>query len=274
MGVLAIDGRVLGGISYSGSVVAATFSKGHRHAAYQVGVLAGGVGHAFYRGAHWTLGDELIVFESGEPHAGRLVSPSGWLRRTFLTIEPHALERVASEVAGRAVSLPHFPEPSAPGLGPHFVRLFADLHQGTTLLAAEEKTVDALALLIGRCADVKLTLPRAGAEPRAVLEARAYLEAHLAESVSLARLGEVTQMNWDYLRRVFRRHVGVSPHRYQVLLRLEQAKRLVWQGVPLGHAALAVGFADQAHLTRAFRSYFGVSPGRLKTKVQNVQENL
>ena len=266
-------GEISAGLSFSDKFVAATFSKGHQHEAYQVGVLEGGVGHTFYRGVHQSLADTLIVFESGEPHAGRLVSPTGWLRRTFLDIEPGALRRIASEVADRDMPAPHFPELSTFNLLSPFRTLFADLKQGLTPLETEERTVDALTLLTRQHADAMLSPRPIGAEPRARLEARNYLEAHLTDNVSLAQLGEVTQMNWDYLRRVFRDHTGVSPHRYQILLRLERAKRLLLQGVPLAQAALAVGFADQAHLTRAFKRHLGVTPGRL-VAVQNVQDNL
>ncbi|WP_275042848.1 helix-turn-helix domain-containing protein [Achromobacter xylosoxidans] len=35
-------------------------------------------------------------------------------------------------------------------------------------------------------------------------------------------------------------------------------------GLPLAEAALAVGFADQAHLTRVFKLVYGSPPGVLR----------
>jgi transcriptional regulator GlxA family with amidase domain len=61
---------------------------------------------------------------------------------------------------------------------------------------------------------------------------------------------------------VFREHVGVPPHRYQIGLRIDRAKTLLAGGTSIASAAAAVGFADQAHLSRHFRRHVGLPPGR------------
>jgi AraC-like DNA-binding protein len=43
-------------------------------------------------------------------------------------------------------------------------------------------------------------------------------------------------------------------------LRLRSARRLLAAGVPAATAAAEAGFADQPHLTRWFRRYYGVTP--------------
>ena len=162
--------------------------------------------------------------------------------------------------------LPYFPKLSAPDLTYTFTSLFTALQRGVSALEVQAKTVDALSLLLERHADVPIRPRPIGQEPRAVQEVKAYLEANLHENVSLEMLGTVTQMNWDYLRKAFRAQVGVPPHRYQTLLRLERAKALILAGVPIAQAALEVGFADQAHLTRAFRRYLEFTPSILTAR--------
>ena len=265
--------QITRGLTLSSYILPSRYGAGHAHAAYQIGVLEGGRGHAFYRGAYQTVTDELIVFDSAEPHAGRMIGYTGWFRRTFLDVEPPALRRIGGAVADKPIE-PYLSKLSMPDLSQPFTDLFADVRRGVSALEAQARTVDALSLLLERHADVPLRPRPVGQEPRAVREVRAYLEAKLAENVSLETLGEVTQMNWDYLRKAFRAHVGVPPHRYQTLLRLERAKRLIAEGVPIAQAALAVGFADQAHLTRAYRRHLEVTPSLLngKPEVQNVQD--
>ena len=53
---------------------------------------------------------------------------------------------------------------------------------------------------------------------------------------------------------------GLAPSAYQRQLRLRAARRLLGLGVPAAEAAILVGFADQAHLTRRFRRVYGVTP--------------
>src|SRR5207244_5277096 len=61
--------------------------------------------------------------------------------------------------------------------------------------------------------------------------------------------------------RAFRQAYGLSPSDYQRQLRVQTARRLLSAGVPPAQVAADAGFADQAHLTRWFRRYYGVTPG-------------
>ena len=62
--------------------------------------------------------------------------------------------------------------------------------------------------------------------------------------------------------RAFTQAYGLAPSDYQRQLRVRTARRLLiaW-AFPPARAAAEAGFADQAHLTRWFRRYYGVTPG-------------
>ncbi|VFQ44828.1 helix-turn-helix domain-containing protein [Desulfoluna butyratoxydans] len=64
-----------------------------------------------------------------------------------------------------------------------------------------------------------------------------------------------------HLIRLFRKTLGMTPHAYLTQLRLENARRMLEQGESIANSALASGFSDQSHLTRAFRSRYGLPPG-------------
>jgi AraC family transcriptional regulator len=68
-----------------------------------------------------------------------------------------------------------------------------------------------------------------------------------------------------HLARAFREHYGASPGEWLRERRLEQAReRLLADSAPLSEIALAAGFSDQSHFTRAFRARFGIPPGRFR----------
>jgi AraC-like DNA-binding protein len=61
--------------------------------------------------------------------------------------------------------------------------------------------------------------------------------------------------------RAFTAVYGLAPSDYQRQLRLRTARALLTGGASGAEAAACAGFADQAHLTRWFRRYYGVTPG-------------
>lgn len=63
-----------------------------------------------------------------------------------------------------------------------------------------------------------------------------------------------------HLCRSFQRAVGLPPYRFRAQLRIARARQLLAGGVDCTTAALAVGFCDQSHFTRAFKAIFGATP--------------
>jgi AraC-like DNA-binding protein len=80
--------------------------------------------------------------------------------------------------------------------------------------------------------------------------------------VTLRDLARQTGLSPSHLCRVFRQGTGMTPHAYQLQIRVRRAKTLLLAGCPIAQAATEAGFWDQAHLTRHFKRTIGVSPGR------------
>jgi AraC-like DNA-binding protein len=93
-----------------------------------------------------------------------------------------------------------------------------------------------------------------------VLRLRALLQADPVTPSSLEELADAAALSKYYLIRAFQRAYGLTPHGYQMQLRLARARRLIESGRPISFAAYDAGFADQSHLTRRFREYFGLTP--------------
>jgi AraC-like DNA-binding protein len=60
--------------------------------------------------------------------------------------------------------------------------------------------------------------------------------------------------------RSFSRQFGLTPHAYLIGRRVEAARRLLLEGVAPADVATAVGFYDQAHLTRHFKRHTATTP--------------
>ncbi|MFA7413089.1 MAG: AraC family transcriptional regulator [Rhizobium sp.] len=82
-----------------------------------------------------------------------------------------------------------------------------------------------------------------------------------ARPVTLGELAQEAGLNKFQLLRAFVRQTGFTPHAYQIQRRIDVARRLIGDSMPLAEAAAASGFADQSHMTRAFVQRYGVTPG-------------
>jgi AraC-like DNA-binding protein len=80
----------------------------------------------------------------------------------------------------------------------------------------------------------------------------------------LEQLAQTVYLSPFHLSRLFRERLGVPPHTYLNQIRVQQAQHLLRQGEPVAAVAVSVGFADQAHFSKAFKRIVGVSPGQYR----------
>jgi AraC-like DNA-binding protein len=78
---------------------------------------------------------------------------------------------------------------------------------------------------------------------------------------SLEEMAGMTGLSRYQLLRRFERAYGLPPHAWLLSRRAEHALRLIRAGETLTDAAIASGFADQSHMTRAFARHYGFTPG-------------
>jgi AraC-like DNA-binding protein len=65
-----------------------------------------------------------------------------------------------------------------------------------------------------------------------------------------------------HLARAFEKDVGLPPHVYLDMVRTQRARSLLDAGNPIADVAVAVGYADQSHLTHRFKRLLGITPGQ------------
>ncbi len=88
-----------------------------------------------------------------------------------------------------------------------------------------------------------------------------YIEESLNKPISINDIAATIQISPFHFSRQFKKYFGIPPHAYVLQQRLERAKALITRGnVPLKKIASISGFCDQAHLTRRFKSHFGMTP--------------
>jgi pimeloyl-ACP methyl ester carboxylesterase/AraC-like DNA-binding protein len=102
-------------------------------------------------------------------------------------------------------------------------------------------------------------------EPGLAHRLRQYLDDHVTlqggpPGPSLASAAAALDRSVPHLVRSFTRQFGLSPHAYLTGRRIDRARRLLLLGAAPADVATAVGFYDQAHLTRHFKRYTSATP--------------
>lgn len=87
----------------------------------------------------------------------------------------------------------------------------------------------------------------------------------LDEDLNLDTLAASVGLTPWHFARTFRAATGETPLARLRRVRVERATELIRaRAAPLAEVALACGFADQTHMTRAFRTVLGTTPGQLR----------
>lgn len=95
---------------------------------------------------------------------------------------------------------------------------------------------------------------------------RDYIDANLAGELSLAAIAAAVGMRPHRLARDFRDGTGVPLHQYVIGQRVDRAARLLRStDAPIALVAAECGFADQSHMTTAFRRRVGVTPAAYRS---------
>jgi AraC-like DNA-binding protein len=232
----------------------------HWHPELVIAVTQGGRARFRYRGAsHTARRGAVFVHHPGEPHSGGPEGPEGWSYRAA-----YIPEDLFKQLTG-AIDVPFFGAEvfDDPVLANKFMHFHLSLQGRCSRLRRESYLIEALLALRRRHSD-RHRVDSIGRQPVSVSLAREFLHANLSEDVSAAALARASGLSPYHLIRIFRKELGLTPHAYQLSIRVARAKDLLRAGVPTADVALQTGFYDQSHFTKVFKSQVGVTPGQYR----------
>ena len=95
---------------------------------------------------------------------------------------------------------------------------------------------------------------------------------NLAETPRLEDLAAAEGISPYALIRAYRKRFSITPLQHLTSLRIECATKLLAAGVEPSCVATETGFADQAHLTRAFKQRVGTTPAAYRKMMMRTSE--
>ena len=234
----------------------------HFHYEYMIGVSTAGLQEfADGEGTYIVPPRSILVMNPMQLHAHYPLDDIGWSHRS-LYLSPD-LMRHLQPAAGRFGRMVIQDE----RLYEEYMRLHdAASRESPDLAPPGAAELGALVARLFTVAGVE-TGPRDSALAARIAEVRAWVSDHCVEKLGLE--GLAARFSWDkyQLIRQFRKYTGVTPNVYLKIVRVERARRLLRQQVPVVEAALEAGFYDQAHLHHAFLEYTGMRPAAYRSQV-------
>jgi AraC-like DNA-binding protein len=238
----------------------------HWHTTYGFGLIERGAHRSLSgRGIVDAQAGDLITTNPGEVHDGRPLGAAS-RRWRMIYLDPPVMASMAGQPAASAVE----------------VRLTRPVIQDTTLipvlrqllrrlerwsaaahpapdaaLGCEEALVRTSGLLL-RAHSTATPIAKARGD---VAQVRERLADDLVSTPSLSELAAIVGLSRYQLLRRFERVYGMAPFDWRRQVRTERARALIGTGASLAQVAVDCGFADQSHMTRAFVSHFGFTPG-------------
>ena len=101
----------------------------------------------------------------------------------------------------------------------------------------------------------------------------AYVEDNLAEKITLKKIADQFHVSVSTVTQLFQKKTKTTFHHFVTGKRMEKARDLIMQGLPLETVGRAIGYQDHSTFYRAFRQTFGISPREYrKAELSNATE--
>lgn len=237
----------------------------HSHEFFSIGAIT--AGHSTYlHEKSWRPIDAgtLVLMNPGDVHACNPIDDQPWsyvmfyLDAQWLTALQHdaGLDR-NSGFSPLAATHSHDPE-----LFRELDRLFATLtdpladtlHKHTTALSFFTRMLDTLGGMVRH----------QGKLPSRLQRAAEYINDNFKQAISLDDICNAASLSPSYLIRSFEQRYHLTPHAYLINRRIQYAREQLRRGRLIADIAQETGFADQAHLQRAFKKHLAATPGQYR----------
>ena len=228
----------------------------HRHDTYAIGITLSGIQTFRFRGERWhCLPGQCHILHPDETHDGGAGTDAGFCYR-IVYVDPGLVREALHGSPLPFVGNPVVDAARLPASGAAEVW---DFDEDMDDVARIELVAAVANLLVGAASGTPRT-----SGPLALgrlSRVRDVIAATPAERRSMDELERLAGLDRWTLARQFRAAFGTSPSRFRIMRQLDHVRRLLKDGTSLVEASIEAGFADQSHMSRRFKSAYGITPG-------------
>lgn len=235
----------------------------HSHETFSVGLIDSG-SSTYINGRHHCRIDTgtLVLMNPGDVHACNPIEDQPWAYR-MLYVDADWLSELQDDLGMEGAGFRCF----APILtrDPQLQAGFRRFHAVLTGNEAEPLQKEAAAVSFFTALHERLGVEVAAPVSDVKLQRAAeFIADNYQRSLKLDEISHTAGVTPSSLIRAFKKHFGMTPHAYLINRRVQFARAELRRGQPIADVALAAGFADQAHLQRAFKQLLAATPGHYR----------
>lgn len=234
----------------------------HMHDTFAIGVIERGAEKFYANGEnHIAQAGRIALFNPHVVHDGKPDGDGFSYRVTYPSIE--LMNEVQHDLLGKIDTI-HFNDLilNDDYLAQRFLAFHNVLEYSNDSLEQDSAFTTILSELIQRHGDLNFDFTKAGMERLPIKVVRECIDDLFASDLNLDDLAELSQLNRHHLLRTFRKELGLTPHAYQTMRRVQAAKQKLERGDLPIQVAIDCGFFDQSHMSRIFKKHVGLSPGQ------------
>ncbi|CAM4025229.1 Right origin-binding protein [Pseudomonas reidholzensis] len=226
----------------------------HSHASFSIGVITAGRSTYVTGDTHRDVAaGATVLMKPGVVHTCNPIDGEPWAYLMLFVDVPW--------LQAQGVDLPEATLSTSTALYSRLLQLFAGLFDADTV--DREGLLAAFFLALPGYLEAP---PGARLDDHPRLEAAAaFIRAHRLDPLSLEDICTAAGLSRAYLIRAFRQRFGLTPHGYLLDQRVQHARGQLRLGRAIAEVALESGFADQAHLQRAFKQHLAATPGHYRS---------
>ena len=102
----------------------------------------------------------------------------------------------------------------------------------------------------------------------------AYIQKHYTEAITLEQLAQMSGISVSHFVRIFTKTLEMSPNRFIVTTRINAARKLLeTTDMLISDIAHEVGFYDQSHMTKAFKTIRKTTPGEYRRQHRSISSS-
>lgn len=109
---------------------------------------------------------------------------------------------------------------------------------------------------------------------RRIVQAKLFIDAHYAENIELFTIADEAYYSKFHFIRKFKEVYQKTPHQYLILVRVENAKKLLTQGLSVASVCTAVGFEELSSFSKLFKRLAGINPSVYRQQQLALQKQI